>query len=100
MIKVSEYFVKIVVANSFQEEVHKAHRDVLIVFHAPWCQHCQVIFSLDITKAHASTLFSSSFLVLSLSDLYVLFTLFVVPSKNCLCTNRRMKNHSPLMAVS
>ena len=32
---------QVVVANSFDEDVHRMPRDVLVAFHAPWCQHCQ-----------------------------------------------------------
>lgn len=33
--------VRVVVANSFEDEVMKSKKDVLIEFYAPWCGHCK-----------------------------------------------------------
>ena len=46
--------VKVVVADTWQEEVIKHDRDVLIVFHAPWCNHCKML--MPILKKLAATL--------------------------------------------
>jgi len=45
--------VKTVVANTWEEEVHKAQHDVLIAFHAPWCQHCQMLMPVLKKLAHS-----------------------------------------------
>jgi protein disulfide-isomerase A1 len=33
--------VRIVVAKSYEDEVHNALKDAVVFFHAPWCGHCQ-----------------------------------------------------------
>ena len=35
--------VKKVVAQTWEEEVMMSENDTLIAFHAPWCQHCQML---------------------------------------------------------
>ena len=35
--------VKKVVARTWEEEVVSSENDTLIAFHAPWCQHCQML---------------------------------------------------------
>ena len=35
--------VKVVVGKTWEEEVVQSPNDVLIAFHAPWCQHCQML---------------------------------------------------------
>ena len=35
--------VKKVVARTWEEEVMRSENDTLIAFHAPWCQHCQML---------------------------------------------------------
>ena len=33
--------VKKIVANNYDEEIHKVKKDAVIFFHAPWCGHCK-----------------------------------------------------------
>jgi protein disulfide-isomerase A1 len=38
--------VKKVVSKNFKEIVHNADKDVLLKWHAPWCQHCQKLATI------------------------------------------------------
>ena len=39
--KKQEGFVKKIVADNYDEEIHKVKKDAVVFFHAPWCGHCK-----------------------------------------------------------
>ncbi|TRY73095.1 hypothetical protein TCAL_00905 [Tigriopus californicus] len=39
--KAQEGIVKKIVANNYDDEIHKVKKDAVIFFHAPWCGHCK-----------------------------------------------------------